>query len=521
MLGLDISLKNAFILAIPLFISWAKYRGLEYIIKHYRWVFVCLFLMPISVVYDVFMFIRNWVVFRINSAPKQHNNKVRYVQQQVKQWNADGRKTKMCTARPGWATVSFRRGLYKNQLRNIEVNMIDILEINETKMTVRVEPLVTMGQVTAFLNPLGWTLPVLPELDDLTVGGLIMGVGIETSSHKYGLFQHCCVSYELVLADGSVVSCSATENPDLFYAVPWSYGTLGFLVSAEIKIIPSKKYVKMDYFPVHSKEEMARKFQEQTLLKEKNEFVEMLAYSLDEAVVMTANLTDEAEPEKINPIGYFWKPWFFKHVERFLSSGPAVEYIPIRHYYHRHTRSIFWELQDIIPFGNHPVFRYLFGWAVPPKISLLKLTQGETTKKLYEKYQIIQDMLVPLNKLSEAMEVFEKEIKMYPLWLCPFKLYDQPGMVHPAQRGDQMYVDIGAYGSPKSSSWEAVKTTRALEAYVIKVSGFQMLYADSYMTREEFREMFDHTLYDKMRKELHCEDAFPEVYDKVNRKVRD
>ena len=61
---------------------------------------------------------------------------------------------------------------------------------------------------------------------------------------------------------------------------------------------------------------------------------------------------------------------------------------------------------------------------------------------------------------------------MYPLWLCPFKLYDQPGMVHPAQRGDQMYVDIGAYGSPKSSSWEAVKTTRALEAYVIKVNGY-------------------------------------------------
>ena len=35
---------------------------------------------------------------------------------------------------------------------------------------VRVEPLATMGQVTACLNPLGWTLPVLPELDDLTVG---------------------------------------------------------------------------------------------------------------------------------------------------------------------------------------------------------------------------------------------------------------------------------------------------------------------------------------------------------------
>ena len=35
-----------------------------------------------------------------------------------------------------------------------------------------------------------------------------MGVGIETSSHNFGLFQHCCVAYELVLADGSVVTCS-------------------------------------------------------------------------------------------------------------------------------------------------------------------------------------------------------------------------------------------------------------------------------------------------------------------------
>ena len=27
---------------------------------------------------------------------------------------------------------------------------------------------------------------MLPELDDLTVGGLVCGVGIESSSHKYG-----------------------------------------------------------------------------------------------------------------------------------------------------------------------------------------------------------------------------------------------------------------------------------------------------------------------------------------------
>ena len=34
-------------------------------------------------------------------------------------------------------------------------------------------------------------------------------------------------------------------------------------------------------------------------------------------------------------------------------------------------------------------------------------------------------------------------------------------------------------------------------------------------TREEFRQMFDHTLYDKMRKKLGCDKVLPDVYDKV------
>ena len=36
-----------------------------------------------------------------------------------------------------------------------------------------------------------------------------MGCGVETSSHKYGLFQNICVSFDLVMADGSLIHCSA------------------------------------------------------------------------------------------------------------------------------------------------------------------------------------------------------------------------------------------------------------------------------------------------------------------------
>ena len=47
-----------------------------------------------------------------------------------------------------------------------------------------------------------------------------------------------------------------------------------------------------------------------------------------------------------------------------------------------------------------------------------------------------------------------------------------------------------------------------------------MLYGDTYMTREEFRQMFDHKLYDEVRKNLECEEVFPEVYDKVCKAAR-
>lgn len=47
---------------------------------------------------------------------------------------------------------------------------------------------------------------------------------------------------------------------------------------------------------------------------------------------------------------------------------------------------------------------------VPPKISLLKLTQGETLRKLYEQHHVVQDMLVPMKCLSQALHTFQNDI---------------------------------------------------------------------------------------------------------------
>ncbi|XP_039279750.1 delta(24)-sterol reductase isoform X2 [Nilaparvata lugens] len=439
----------------------------EYILHHYRWIFVCFFLLPCSFLYDIYIILRNWICFWFKNASIEHNYKVHHVQ----------------------------------------------------KQTIAVEPSVNIGQISAHLIPVGWTLPIIPELESLTVGGLVNGQGVESSSHKYGLFQHICISFEIVVADGSVLKCSKEENTDLFFAIPWSYGTLGFLTAVELQIIPCKRFVELTYQPVYSLGEAVDLFEKEIKRKTGNEFVEGIMFSKETGVIMTGHLVDS--PKKTtNAIGRWYKQWFYKHVESFFETGKSIEYIPLRDYYHRHTRSLFWTIEEIIPFGNHWIFRWIFGWMTPPKISFLKLTQTGIIKKLYLKTQVFDDTLVPLSTTKDMISFYDEAYNVYPLWLCPFKLTNEPGFVHSHSNEDEYFVDIGIYGRINSKSFNGIKTHIEHFQVLKKSKSYEMLYAGTFATREEFREMFDHTLYDRMRKKFNCEMAFPEIYDKVNKDAR-
>lgn len=49
---------------------------------------------------------------------------------------------------------------------------------------------------------------------------------------------------------------------------------------------------------------------------------------------------------------------------------------------------------------------------VPPKISLLKLTQGEAIRKLYEQHHVVQDMMIPIKSLEKCIETYHNDIKV-------------------------------------------------------------------------------------------------------------
>ena len=85
----------------------------------------------------------------------------------------------------------------------------------------------------------------------------------------------------------------------MFAAIPWSHGTLGFLVAAEVRIIPAKKFVKLEYFPTYSAEELCKVFSDKSLAREDNHFVEGIVFSKTKAVVMCGTMTDVVETDKV------------------------------------------------------------------------------------------------------------------------------------------------------------------------------------------------------------------------------
>ncbi|URE41170.1 FAD binding domain [Musa troglodytarum] len=385
-------------------------------------------------------------------------------------------------------------------------------------------------------------LPVVSELNDLTVGGLINGYGIEGSSHIYGLFSDTLVSLEVVLADGKVVRATKdNEYSDIFYAVPWSQGTLGLLVSAEIKLIPIKEYMKLTYKPVRgSLRELAQAYADSFAPKggdptKMPDFVESLIFTPTEGVFMTGDYASEEEAKRkgnvINRVGWWFRPWFYQHAETALKRGEFVEYIPTREYYHRHTRSLFWEMKLILPFGDQWWFRWLMGWMMPPKISLMKITQGEAIRKYYHDMHVIQDMLLPMHKVADALEFLHREMEVYPIWLCPHRLfklpvktmvYPEPGFELDPKQGDtnfaQMFADIGVYYAPgpvlRGEEFDGAEAVHRLEEWLIQNHGFQPQYSVSELSENNFWRMFDRELYDHCRRKYKAIGTFMDVYYK-------
>jgi FAD/FMN-containing dehydrogenase len=117
----------------------------------------------------------------------------------------------------------------------IDLGDMDGVEVDHRNRTARVGAGATWSHVDRETQAFG--LAVTGGVDSRTgVAGLALGGGIGYLSRAFGLTADNLISAEVVLADGRLVTASADENEDLYWALRGGGGNFGIVTSFQFRL---------------------------------------------------------------------------------------------------------------------------------------------------------------------------------------------------------------------------------------------------------------------------------------------
>jgi hypothetical protein len=148
----------------------------------------------------------------------------------------------------------------------IDLSRLRGIRVDQKEKTVRVEGGCLWGDVDHATHPFGLAVPS-GFLSTTGVGGLTLGGGIGYLARKYGLTIDNLLAVDVVLADGRLVTASAEENADLFWAVRGGGGNFGVVTSFLFRASPvSTVYGGPIFWPMEKAAELL-KFWRDLMLK--------------------------------------------------------------------------------------------------------------------------------------------------------------------------------------------------------------------------------------------------------------
>jgi decaprenylphospho-beta-D-ribofuranose 2-oxidase len=147
-------------------------------------------------------------------------------------------------ARQTGRTIGLRGGgnSYGDAAMNSENILLDmsrmnrILEWDPENGRIKAEPGVTLSQLWQYVLEDGWWPPIVTGTMKTTLGGCAAMNVHGKNAYQMGTIGDHILEFEMMLANGDLITCSRDQNSDLFYAAIGGFGMLGCFTAFTLKL---------------------------------------------------------------------------------------------------------------------------------------------------------------------------------------------------------------------------------------------------------------------------------------------
>ncbi len=388
------------------------------------------------------------------------------------------------------------------------------LYINTKAKTLEVQGLTTMNDIVDFCLPHGLLPLITPELKHITIGGAIVGIGIESNCYRYGFVHDSLIEADVLLPSGTIVKATANNKySDLFYGLPNSYGTLGYVLRAKIKLRAVTKYVHLSTQKHTNSKSLLNAIklatQDTTI-----DYVESLVYDT-KTMYLTTGKQVKSLPKLAKLSSIYGLSKFYKDI-----SKPGDMYLPTKEYIFRYDPEWFW---------NVPESRFydFYRRIAPPALrnsgfftryNALRSKHGSRVENDNNLEKLIQDWEVPWTQAQKLLDFGLENIDMagHP-WLITVIKTPAKATCYPMQ-ANKLYLNLGSYSfAKKQKNKEPYYNTKIMDDYCFNHQGIKMLYSSSFMSQAKFNKIYAGEKYNKLKQKYDSSKLAPTTYDKITR----